>query len=53
MDGQILAGLISKSKNPADYKIVGEVLSVEPIAIMMPQGRPGVQEGGRRQHQAP
>jgi len=34
MDGQILAGLISKSKNPADYKIVGEVLSVEPIAIM-------------------
>ena len=34
MDGQILAGLISKSKNPADYKIVGEPLSVEPIAIM-------------------
>jgi glutamate/aspartate transport system substrate-binding protein len=34
MDGQILAGLISKSKAPADYKIVGEVLSVEPIAIM-------------------
>jgi glutamate/aspartate transport system substrate-binding protein len=34
MDGQILAGLISKSKNPADFKVVGEVLSVEPIAIM-------------------
>ena len=34
MDGQILAGLISKAKNPADYKIVGEPLSVEPIAIM-------------------
>jgi glutamate/aspartate transport system substrate-binding protein len=34
MDGQILAGLISKSKNPADFKIVGEPLSVEPIAIM-------------------
>jgi len=34
MDGQILAGLISKSKNPNDYAIVGEVLSVEPIAIM-------------------
>lgn len=34
MDGQILAGLISKSKNPADFRIVGEVLSVEPIAIM-------------------
>jgi glutamate/aspartate transport system substrate-binding protein len=35
MDGQILAGNIAKAKNPADYKIVGEVLSVEPIAIMM------------------
>ena len=34
MDGQILAGLISKSKSPDDYAIVGEVLSVEPIAIM-------------------
>lgn len=38
MDGQILAGNISKSKNPADFKIVGEVLSVEPIAIMLPKG---------------
>ena len=35
MDGQILAGLISKAKNPADYRIVGEVLSVEPIACML------------------
>ena len=35
MDGQILAGNIATSKAPADYKIVGEVLSVEPIAIMM------------------
>ncbi|MGY0195799.1 transporter substrate-binding domain-containing protein [Leptothrix sp. BB-4] len=35
MDGQILAGNISKSKNPADYKIVGDVLSVEPIACML------------------
>jgi glutamate/aspartate transport system substrate-binding protein len=35
MDGQILAGNIAKSKNPADFKIVGEVLSVEPIAIMI------------------
>ena len=34
MDGQILAGLISKSKAPADFRIVGEVLSVEPIGIM-------------------
>jgi glutamate/aspartate transport system substrate-binding protein len=35
MDGSILAGNISKSKNPADFKIVGEVLSVEPIACML------------------
>jgi glutamate/aspartate transport system substrate-binding protein len=35
MDGAILAGNIATSKNPADFKIVGEVLSVEPIAIMV------------------
>jgi glutamate/aspartate transport system substrate-binding protein len=35
MDDNILAGLIATSKNPSDFKIVGEVLSVEPIAIMM------------------
>ncbi len=40
MDSQILAGSISKSKNPADFKIVGEVLSVEPIAIMMRKDDP-------------
>jgi len=40
MDGQILAGLVSKSKNPADYKILGEVLSVEPIACMMRKDDP-------------
>ena len=34
MDGQILAGLISKAKTPGDFAIVGEALSVEPIAIM-------------------
>ncbi len=41
MDGQILAGLISKSQNPAEYKIVGETLSVEPIAIMYRKDDPG------------
>ena len=35
MDGAILAGNIATSKSPADFKIVGEVLSVEPIAIMI------------------
>jgi glutamate/aspartate transport system substrate-binding protein len=40
MDGQILAGNIAKSKAPADYKIVGEVLAVEPIAIMLRKDDP-------------
>ena len=40
MDGQILAGNIAKAKNPADFRIVGEVLSVEPIAIMVRKDDP-------------
>ena len=40
MDGSILAANISKSKNPADYKVVGEVLSVEPIACMLRKDDP-------------
>jgi len=44
MDGQILAGNISKSKSPADYKIVGEVLSVEPIACMMRKDDPALKK---------
>ena len=35
MDASILAANISKAKNPADFKIVGEVISVEPIACML------------------
>jgi glutamate/aspartate transport system substrate-binding protein len=40
MDSQILAGTIARSKKPADYRIVGEVLSVEPIALMLRKGDP-------------
>ncbi|MBP8271460.1 MAG: transporter substrate-binding domain-containing protein, partial [Sphaerotilus sp.] len=40
MDGAILAGNIAKSKAPAEFKIVGEVLAVEPIAIMMRKDDP-------------
>lgn len=40
MDGQILAGNIARSKNPADFRIAGEVLSVEPIAIMIRKDDP-------------
>ena len=35
MDDNLLAGLIVTSKNPNDYAIVGEVLNIEPIAIML------------------
>ena len=44
MDGSLLAGLIARSKNPADFKIVGEVLSVEPIAIMMRKDDAGIKK---------
>ena len=40
MDGSILAGNISRSKNPDQYAIVGEVLSVEPIACMLRKDDP-------------
>ena len=40
MDGQIVAGLASKSKSPADYVIVGPALSVEPEAIMVRKDDP-------------
>ncbi|MDB5881496.1 MAG: amino acid transporter substrate-binding protein [Ramlibacter sp.] len=35
MDDNILAGLIASSANPKNFKIVGETLNVEPIAIMI------------------
>ncbi|MFY8086422.1 MAG: amino acid ABC transporter substrate-binding protein, partial [Rubrivivax sp.] len=40
MDGQILAGNIASAKAPNDFRIVGEVLSVEPIAIMIRKDDP-------------
>ena len=40
MDGSILAGNISKSKNSKDFKIVGEPLSTEPIACMVRKNDP-------------
>lgn len=35
MDDNLLAGLIATSKAPNDFAIVGEVLNVEPIAVMI------------------
>jgi glutamate/aspartate transport system substrate-binding protein len=40
MDGSILAGNIASAKTPADFRIVGEVLNVEPIAIMIRKDDP-------------
>ena len=44
MDGSILAGLIARAKNPADFKVVGEPLSIEPIAIMMRKDDEGLRK---------
>ena len=40
----ILAANIAKSKSPKDYAIVGEVLSVEPIACMLRKDDPKMKE---------
>lgn len=40
LDDNLLMGLIANSKNPQDYAIVGEPLSVEPIAIMLRKDDP-------------
>ncbi|WP_341676522.1 transporter substrate-binding domain-containing protein [Niveibacterium sp. SC-1] len=40
MDDNLLLGLIANSKAPQDYAIVGEPLSVEPIAIMFRKDDP-------------
>ncbi|MBL8437469.1 MAG: transporter substrate-binding domain-containing protein [Zoogloeaceae bacterium] len=40
MDDNLLLGLIASSKAPGDYAIVGETLSVEPIAIMFRKDDP-------------
>jgi glutamate/aspartate transport system substrate-binding protein len=40
MDDNILAGNIVNAKNPAEFKIVGETLSEEPIAIMFRKDDP-------------
>lgn len=40
MDDVLLYGLISKSKKPDDYAVVGKYMSVEPYAIMMRKDEP-------------
>ena len=40
MDDVLLAGLIANSKNPKEFSIVGETLSVEPYGVMMRKDDP-------------
>jgi glutamate/aspartate transport system substrate-binding protein len=46
MDDNLLAGLIVTSKSPNDYAIVGEVLNIEPIAIMVRKDDPAFKKLG-------
>jgi len=46
MDGSILAGNIANSRNPSEFKILGEVLNVEPIAIMVRKDDNGLKKVG-------
>jgi glutamate/aspartate transport system substrate-binding protein len=40
MDDVLLYGLISKSRNPDEFAVIGKYLSVEPYGIMMRKGEP-------------
>jgi glutamate/aspartate transport system substrate-binding protein len=44
MDDVLLYGLISKSKNPDDYAVVGKYLSVEPYGIMLRKDEPAFEK---------
>ncbi len=44
MDDVLLYGLISKSKKPDDFAVVGKYLSVEPYAIMMRKDEPAFEQ---------
>ena len=44
LDDNMLAGVIAQSKNPAGYKIVGEVIGAEPIAIQFSKQDPAIKQ---------
>ena len=44
MDDVLLYGLISRSRKPDDYAVVGKFLSVEPYAIMMRKDEPQLEK---------
>lgn len=41
LDDNLLAGVIANSKDPKGYRIVGEALGSEPIALLMRKDDPG------------
>ena len=44
LDDNMLAGVIGQSKNPQGYKIVGEVIGAEPIAIQFSKNDPQIKK---------
>jgi glutamate/aspartate transport system substrate-binding protein len=52
MDDNTLAGLIANSKSPADYRIVGKPLGIEPIAIMVRKDDPAFKSAVDREIKA-
>ena len=44
LDDNMLAGVIGQSKNPKGYKIVGEVIGAEPIAIQFSKQDPAIKQ---------
>jgi len=44
MDGSIVAANISRSRNPGEFKILDDVLSVEPIACMLRLNNPNLKQ---------
>ena len=44
LDDNMLAGVIAQSKNPEGYKIVGEVIGAEPIAIQFSKSDPAIKK---------
>jgi len=44
LDDNLLAGVIATSKDPKGYKIVGEVLGAEPIALLFRQNDPAMKK---------
>ena len=52
MDDVLLYGLRAGRPDPSRLKVVGKFLAVEALAIMLSQGRPGVQADRRRRDEA-